>query len=50
MYLRNAWYVAGWDHRVGNDQLSRTILNEPIVFSRTEDGTVAALEDRGRTA
>ena len=46
MYLKNAWYVAGWDHHVGNDLLARTICDEPIVFFRTEDGTVAALEDR----
>jgi vanillate O-demethylase monooxygenase subunit len=46
MYLKNAWYVAGWNHHVGNDLLARTICDEPIVFFRTEDGTVAALEDR----
>ncbi len=46
MYLKNAWYVAGWDHHVGNDLLARTICDEPIVFFRTEDGTIAALEDR----
>jgi len=46
MYLKNAWYVAGWSHHVGNDLLARTICDVPIVFFRTEDGTVAALEDR----
>jgi vanillate O-demethylase monooxygenase subunit len=46
VFLKNAWYVAGWHHHVGNDLLARTICNEPIVFFRTEDGTVAALEDR----
>lgn len=46
MYLKNAWYVAGWSHHVGNDLLARTICEEPIVFFRTEDGSVAALEDR----
>jgi phenylpropionate dioxygenase-like ring-hydroxylating dioxygenase large terminal subunit len=46
MYLRNAWYVAGWSYHVGNGILARTICDEPIVFFRTEDGVVAALEDR----
>jgi phenylpropionate dioxygenase-like ring-hydroxylating dioxygenase large terminal subunit len=46
MFLKNAWYVAGWDHHVGNGLLARTICNEPIVFFRTEDGSVGALEDR----
>jgi vanillate O-demethylase monooxygenase subunit len=46
MYLKNAWYVAAWGHHVANDLLARTICDEPIVFFRTEDGSVAALEDR----
>jgi phenylpropionate dioxygenase-like ring-hydroxylating dioxygenase large terminal subunit len=46
MFLKNAWYVAGWDYHVANAPLARTILNEPIVFFRTEDGEVVALEDR----
>lgn len=46
MFLRNAWYVAAWDREVGRLPLARTILNEPIVFYRTEDGSPVALEDR----
>ena len=46
MFLRNAWYVAAWDHEIGRALLPRTILNQNIVFFRTEDGAVAALEDR----
>ena len=47
MFLKNAWYVAGWDDHVGGDApLARTMLNEPIVLFRTADGAVAALEDR----
>ena len=46
MFLRNAWYVAAWDHEVGRALLPRTILSQNIVFFRTEDGAVAALEDR----
>ena len=46
MYLRNAWYVAAWDTDITDGLSARTILGDPIVFFRTEDGAVAALEDR----
>lgn len=46
MFLRNYWYVAAWDHEVGTEPFARTILDEPIVFFRKEDGTPVALEDR----
>jgi len=46
MFLKNFWYVAAFDHEVTRKPLSRTILGEPIVFFRKEDGTPAALEDR----
>jgi vanillate O-demethylase monooxygenase subunit len=46
MFLRNAWYVAAWDHEVRQSLLARTIMNENVVFFRTENGSVAALEDR----
>jgi phenylpropionate dioxygenase-like ring-hydroxylating dioxygenase large terminal subunit len=35
-FLRNAWYVAAWDHEVGPEAL----------FARTASGEVVALEDR----
>ncbi len=46
MYLRNSWYVGAWDNEVGDAPFPRTILNEPVVFFRTEDGSPVALEDR----
>ena len=47
MFLRNAWYVAAWDHEVTADQLfGRTVLGEPLVLYRTRDGRLVALEDR----
>jgi len=47
MFIRNAWYVGAWDHEVGRQSLlRRTLLDEPVVFYRTEDGTPVALEDR----
>jgi vanillate O-demethylase monooxygenase subunit len=47
MFLKNVWYVAGWDSEVVGDQLlARRIMDIPLVFFRGEDGQVAALEDR----
>ncbi len=47
LFLRNAWYVACWDEEVeAGALLARTILNEPVVLFRAEDGRVAALLDR----
>ena len=47
MFIRNAWYVGAWDHEVGRQSLlRRTLLDEPVVFYRTEGGTPVALEDR----
>ncbi len=46
MYLRNAWYVAAWDHEIGRDMLRRIILDDPVVLYRRQDGRPVALEDR----
>ena len=46
MFLRNSWYVAAWDREVMRKPFARTILNEPIVLYRKQDGTPVALEDR----
>jgi phenylpropionate dioxygenase-like ring-hydroxylating dioxygenase large terminal subunit len=32
MFIRNAWYVAAWDHEVTRAPLARTLLGDPIVF------------------
>lgn len=46
-FIRNAWYVAAWDHEVPQDGLlARTLLGEPVVFYRTGAGQVVALADR----
>ena len=45
MFLQNAWYVAAWASEIGDGPFTRTILNEPVVMFRTQDGIVA-LEDR----
>jgi phenylpropionate dioxygenase-like ring-hydroxylating dioxygenase large terminal subunit len=46
MFLKNSWYVAALDHEISRAPMRRVIMNEPIVFYRTEDGTTVALEDR----
>ncbi|MBM3488365.1 MAG: Rieske 2Fe-2S domain-containing protein [Alphaproteobacteria bacterium] len=46
MFLRNCWYVAAASQELGRKLLGRTILSEPVVMYRREDGTPIALEDR----
>lgn len=46
MWITNAWYIAAWAKDVtGSALFARTILGEPVVFYRTADGSVTALED-----
>ena len=45
--LRNTWWVAMWAQDLPPGQLvARRIMNEPLVFYRTEDGHPTALLDR----
>ncbi|MFM0099058.1 aromatic ring-hydroxylating dioxygenase subunit alpha [Paraburkholderia nemoris] len=47
MYLRNTWYVAGWNDEFKPGVLTaRKLLGEDLVFYRRADGTLTALEDR----
>jgi phenylpropionate dioxygenase-like ring-hydroxylating dioxygenase large terminal subunit len=46
MFVKNAWYVAGWSHEVGREPVERWITGDPIVLFRTEDGRAVAMEDR----
>lgn len=46
-FLRNTWYVAAWQDEITAGTLfNRTILNEPIVFYRKQDGSIAAIGNR----
>jgi phenylpropionate dioxygenase-like ring-hydroxylating dioxygenase large terminal subunit len=45
MFIRNAWYVAAWEHEISHALLPMKLLGERIVFFKKEDGTVVALED-----
>ena len=42
-YARNEWYIAAWGDEIGRTPISRTILDEELVFFRTAEGKVAAL-------
>lgn len=44
-FLRNVWYPFAWSEEVGRDLFPRTLLNEPIVAYRKEDGSVVAIAD-----
>jgi len=47
MFLKSAWYVAGWTSEFDEGQLyARRIIDEPIVLMRQGNGTLIALEDR----
>lgn len=46
MFPKNFWYVAAMSHEVQRRLLARTLLNEPVVIYRRENGTPAAIEDR----
>ncbi|MFM5953453.1 MAG: Rieske 2Fe-2S domain-containing protein [Novosphingobium sp.] len=43
MYLRNAWYVAAWSHELGEDLITRTILEQPVLLYRKENGDPVAI-------
>lgn len=45
MYPKNTWYVAATPDEITDKPLGRQICGERIVFFRSEDDTVAAVED-----
>jgi phenylpropionate dioxygenase-like ring-hydroxylating dioxygenase large terminal subunit len=45
-FLRNSWYVAAWDREVSRNLLARTLLGEPLVLFRRQNGEPVALADR----
>lgn len=44
-FIRNAWYVAGWDSEIDSAPLARTICGVPMMFYRTLDRSVVAMRD-----
>lgn len=45
-FLQNVWYVGGFTHELDDGPISRKICDREIVFYRTEEGNIAALDDR----
>jgi phenylpropionate dioxygenase-like ring-hydroxylating dioxygenase large terminal subunit len=45
MFLTDSWYVAANGLEVGRAPFARTILNQPIVLYRRQDGAPVAFED-----
>lgn len=43
---RNGWYVAAFCEEIGEELLSRWILNQPVVLYRKQDGTAVAVDGR----
>ena len=47
MFIRNCWYVAAWDEEIRSGSFHAiTIINEPLVIYRTDEGAIVVLEDR----
>jgi phenylpropionate dioxygenase-like ring-hydroxylating dioxygenase large terminal subunit len=44
-FIRDRWYVAGWDAEIDRTPLARTICGEPIVLYRRLDRSIVALHD-----
>ncbi|MFZ9628545.1 MAG: Rieske 2Fe-2S domain-containing protein [Ilumatobacteraceae bacterium] len=45
MFLRNAWYAAGWEREIGDSPVGTRLLGENVVMFRRSDGSYAALQD-----
>lgn len=46
MFLRNAWYMAGWAETLSNQPKRIKILGEGVALARLADGTAVAMGDR----
>ncbi|MDB5570103.1 MAG: Vanillate O-demethylase monooxygenase subunit [Hyphomicrobiales bacterium] len=45
-WIRNSWQVVAFPHEIGRSLLARRVLNERLVFYRTQDGVAVAMADR----
>jgi nitrite reductase/ring-hydroxylating ferredoxin subunit len=45
-YLRNAWYMFGWEQDIGQELVSKTILGRQVLVMRSSDGSLSAMDDR----
>lgn len=47
MFVKNCWYVAGWEHElIDGALLGRTILGERVLFYKDSNNKVIAMDDR----
>jgi phenylpropionate dioxygenase-like ring-hydroxylating dioxygenase large terminal subunit len=46
LFLRNAWYVAGWSEELGLSPIRRQILSEQVALFRSTSGEAVGLGDR----
>lgn len=45
-YLRNAWYIGGWDYEITRSPMMRYMLEEPVLMYRKENGEAVAMSDK----
>lgn len=45
MFVKNAWYCGAWSSEITRTPFARKLLNEAVLFYRTEAGSVAAIGD-----
>jgi phenylpropionate dioxygenase-like ring-hydroxylating dioxygenase large terminal subunit len=45
-FLRNSWYVGAWSHEVTRTLMPRTLLGEPVLLYRKENGEAVAIGNR----
>jgi vanillate O-demethylase monooxygenase subunit len=45
-FPRNQWYIGAFSHEVSRTPMERTLLDEPVVFYRTESGAPVATAGR----
>ena len=45
-FPRNQWYIGAFSHEVSRTPMERTLLDEPVVFYRTEAGAPVAVAGR----
>lgn len=44
-FLKNTWYAAAWSGEISRDLFTRTILSEPVLLFRKENGQAVAMGD-----
>jgi len=45
-YLKNTWYIGGWDYEITRSLTMRYMLEEPVLLYRKENGDAVAMSNR----